>query len=139
MERQLMNNKKKIVDLEQWLDRIEKNSTEGSKDLDSEQQGKGNDKRNLIVLNGGGEITEQRKVGEDIRKDNTIEEELDKNSEGTEVKKIIAGKTGRDMIKSMIYLKEMPDALGKGEYKYEIIEREKRKKSIMIKGIRTVG
>lgn len=37
------------------------------------------------------------------------------------------------------YLKEIPDALSKGEYEYEMKERGNRKKNIIVWGFRTVG
>lgn len=44
-----------------------------------------------------------------------------------------------DKLLSRKYLKRIPGKMGEQEYEFEILERRRRRKSIFIRGIRTVG
>lgn len=74
----------------------------------------------------GGEVEAEEIAGEEARGGKGGEEEIKKGEGGISFE-------GRG------YLRALPDKLSRGELKFEMKERERRKRNIMVRGIRTVG
>lgn len=72
--------------------------------------------------------------------------EMDENEAGeedrmseSEWRRVSPRNGAESMMMQKEYLKNMPDALGEGEYIYEIAERKNRRRNIFVKGTRTTG
>lgn len=104
--------------------------------------------RHEVCVCRGKECVEQRsrEGGSDSRKDDVddvsekVAAEIDNMSESEgRNERLRTDEENNNVLMQREYLKNVPEALGEGEYACELAERKERRRNIFVRGIRTVG